>query len=81
MPGYRLSGVTVHPSGNTMREQSARIVSEDGESIPGGGPLLFLGNASDTWELEGTLPGASYRIQAEKKPFRISEIRLAYEKE
>lgn len=81
LPGYRLSGVTVHPSGNTMREQSARIVSETGESVPGGGPLLFMGNASDTWELEGTLPGASCRILSEKAAFRISEIRLAYEKE
>ena len=80
LPGYRLTGVTVHPSGNTRRSQSASVGTAEGTAVPGGEQLTFLGNAADTWELEGTRPGESYEILAAKAPFRICELRLSYEK-
>ncbi len=80
LPGYRLASVSVHPSGNTKRSQSALIGTADGTPVSGGEQLIFRGNATDTWELEGTRSGESYRILADKASFRISEIRLSYEK-
>lgn len=80
IPGYSLTSVTVHPSGNTKRSQSAQIETVEGKTVHGGEPLIFLGNATDTWELQGTSPGESYRILAPSGAFHISEIRLSYEK-
>lgn len=81
LPGYNLRDVSVRPSGNTMRSQSSMVVTENGDPVSGGDNMVFSGNVTDTWELDGTQPHTRYKIVATQESFRISEIRLTYEKD
>ena len=78
VPGYKLAGITVHPSGNRMASQSASIETASGKRVSGGEKLVFWGNGTDSWTLSGTQENTSYRIVAADKYFRIGELRLVY---
>ena len=78
IPGLRLSGVSVHNSGNTMRSCSAQIVDPSGKPVRGGEELTFWGDCSDSWTLEKTEENTSYSISSVSKEFRIGSIRLVY---
>lgn len=78
--GQVLTGVTVHPSGNRMKQQTAQITDMSGNTIQGGKELVFYGNVTDSWNVTGTEPGTSYRIVSTSETFRIGEIRLTYRK-
>ena len=78
LPGYKLVGVTVHPSGNTKTSVSATIGTADGSTISGGDKLVFWGNCADSWTLDGTKEYTSYFVSATSSEFRIGELRLTY---
>ena len=78
IPGYKLSGVTIHPAGNNMKEQSAKIVDKNGKVVNGGALMKFYGNGTDSWTLEETQENTSYIIVTNTASFNIGELRLAY---
>lgn len=78
LPGYKLAGVTVHPSGNLKGTQSAVITDMSGTAVTGGGQLDFYGNTTDSWVLEETQVATQYKLVSKTAFFNIGELRLAY---
>lgn len=78
LPGYKLIGVTLHPSGNTRTSCKGRVADQDGNVLVGGDTMAFYGNCADSWTLDKTTEYTSYRIVATDKDLRIGELRLTY---
>ena len=78
VPGRKLSGVSIHTSGNAWTSCSANIMDEAGVMVTGGGKKAFWGNCSDTWILEKTEANKVYYLNCASDEFRVGSIRLVY---
>ena len=78
LPGCRLVGVTLHPSGNTKASCKGRVTDPAGNTVAGGELLAFYGNCADSWELEKMEEALSYRLTAVGGNLCVGELRLTY---
>ena len=78
IPGYKLVSVAITPDGNLQGKMVAMLTTASGTVVSGGEKVGFHGNTTDTWTLEDTKEGTSYRIVNNANAFRIADLRLTY---